>query len=226
MALLSKLIAGNKVRKSRLHDEKGNFVGWKKMITHGIPAFTTGLLRIVLNYRPEKPWISYSAISILKTKLNKQSRVLEFGSGMSTIWYSKHAGEVFSVEDNSGWYKNISKVFSAKNMNNVSYHFMDDENNYSSFMTNDNKKFDLIMIDGSHRSQCINTAIKLIKPGGIIYLDNSDKDSTEQGGDMRLAEQTLRQYADSTGSRLTTFTDFAPTQLFVQQGLMLEKSRW
>jgi hypothetical protein len=120
--VLTKLISGDNLRTSRLHDEKNNFIGWDKFFTHAPLAFSTGLLRISLDYRPELPWISYSAIQALNNFLSPNSRVLEFGSGMSTIWYAKHAGIVYSVEDYRPWYDKVSQIVKKKGLSNIHYH--------------------------------------------------------------------------------------------------------
>ena len=170
MSLLTKIISGDKLRKSRLHDEKGNFATWKNVSLHAVPATLTGFLRLSVGYRPEQPWIAYSSIKFLQSFLVKESRVLEFGSGMSTIWYAKHSGEVFSVEDCKPWYDKVSNIIENKHLSNITYKFTEDESEYSSFMSNDTKGFDLVMVDGMFRSKCILNAAKLVRPGGVLYL--------------------------------------------------------
>ena len=220
--MLRKLYAGDRLHKTRLHDEKGNFAGWANVLRDGPTAVATGFMRIGLGYRPELPWIAYSAIRRLRRFLTPQSRVLEFGSGMSTLWYAKRAGTVCAVEDNREWYEKIDKVIRGKNLANVTYRLADNENDYSAFLNDDAAGFDLIMVDGSWRSGCIAKSAHLLKPGGMLYLDDSDKDSEPHGGDMRLAEEHARTLAKDRGGRITLFTDFAPTQFFAQQGLMVE----
>lgn len=220
--MLQKLISGDALRKSRLHDEKGNFVGLSRLISHGPKAVATGLMRLSFDYRPSQPWISYSVIQILEKHLTRSSRVLEFGSGMSTVWYARHAGEVCSVEDYKPWYEKVKKILINEKLQNVNYQFKDHVDSYSQCFTDDSRGFDLIMVDGSHRSACIAHAVKLLRPGGILYLDNTDKDSTPRGGDMRLAENNAPQFAKGKNAEIFYFTDFAPTQLFVQQGLMVK----
>lgn len=221
-SILSRLLAGSESRKTRLHDEKRNLVGAGRLVAHAPLALVTGCLRLAIGYRPELPWISYSAIAVLKANLTKSSRVLEFGSGMSTIWYAKRAGNVYSVEDYKPWFDKVNEIIKRRGLRNIHYQFANAAPRYSSFMANDQTGFDLVMVDGSHRSACIDNAARLIRPGGILYLDNSDKDSGSGGGDMRLAEELALRLASETGARVTYFTDFAPTQLFVQQGLMVE----
>jgi hypothetical protein len=140
---------------------------------------------------------------------------------MSTVWYARHAGEVCSVEDYKPWYDKIQKILINEKLQNVNYQFRDHTISYSQCFLDDSSGFDLIMVDGSYRSACIVHAVKLLKPGGILYLDNSDKDSTSTGGDMRLAENSAVKFAKEKNAQLFYFTDFAPTQLFVQQGLMV-----
>ena len=222
MSIIQKLYRGDDLRKSRLHDEKGNFTGWKNILMHMPPAVITGFMRLSFDYRPKQPWIAYSAIHSLNKFLKKEHRVLEYGSGMSTIWYAQKAGNVYSVEDYKPWYSKVNEILVNKNIQNVHYKYAENPESYSSFMSDNDTGFDLIVVDGSYRSQCMMSAFFLIKPGGIIYLDNSDKDSTPSGGDMRLAESYARNFAQEQGADIKEFVDFAPTQFFVQQGLLIK----
>lgn len=220
--MLRKLIAGSVYRKTRLHDEKGNFIGFRKLLAHGPSAVATGILRLLFGYRFAKPWIAYDSINIIKRHLNKASRVLEFGSGMSTIWYSKYAGYVCSIDNFRPWFDAVSIKINRLKIDNIKYRFAKDKESYISFMHDDEHGFDLIMIDGSYRSDCLAQACNKLKPGGILYLDNSDMDSSGQGGDMRLAEKYALNFAKEKKATVRYITDFAPTQLFVQQGLMIQ----
>jgi predicted O-methyltransferase YrrM len=148
--------------------------------------------------------------------------VLEFGSGMSTIWYAKHVGEVCSVEDCKPWFDKVGELIESKGIKNINLYFATGSNEYSQFMPRGHAKFDLIMVDGNHRSECIAHAINLLKPYGILYLDNSDRDTRITTGDTRLAEELALQFAREQHAQVTYFTDFAPTQFFVQQGLMIK----
>jgi protein-L-isoaspartate O-methyltransferase len=222
MKIIDKLLKGDKRRRSRFHDEKGNFAGWKHIFLHIVPAFFTGILRVTVGYRPALPWISYSAMNEIKKHLTKNSRVLEFGSGMSTIWYADYAGEIYSVEDYLPWYNKTQSFIKKKGIVNINYKFADNEIEYYSFMSDDKQGFDYIVVDGSCRSKCIANAVKILKPGGILYLDNSDKDSSGNAGDMRVAEELLRSFAKNSGAKVTEYVDFAPTQFFVQQGILLK----
>jgi hypothetical protein len=222
MNLFTKIVCGGPQRKSRLHDDKGNFVPMRNLLLNAPPALATGLVALTTGVRPAKPWIAYTSIKYLKRFLSRGCRVLEFGSGMSTIWYAQHAGEVCSVEDNEAWYKKVSKLLENRGLKNVQYELHADPAKYCNFKSDDVRGFDLVMIDGSFRSDCIENAVARVKSGGIVYLDNTDKDSGPEGGDMRLAESRLREIASGVGASVVEVVDFAPAQLFVQQALMVQ----
>ena len=49
------------------------------------------------------PWFTYSATSYLSKLVKSSHRVLEFGSGNSTRWWSERVSEVISVEHDPIW---------------------------------------------------------------------------------------------------------------------------
>lgn len=212
---------GDGLRKTRFHDEKGNRIAWNLVWRHGSRALISCLARFLLDRRPSLPWICYEGIGYLKSKLGPGSRVLEFGSGMSTRWYAKHAKEVFSVEDYRPWYEKVQNLLRKDGVSNVTYRFAEHSDQYVEFMKGDRAGFDLIMVDGSHRSRCIAQSADLLRRGGVLYLDDSDKDIAK-GGDMREAERLLRELAEKKGAKIREFTDFSPTQFFVKQGIAME----
>jgi predicted O-methyltransferase YrrM len=218
--MLNKLIRGNRTTGHRLCDQKGNLVTVRRALLNGAYCVGTGVLRLLTGKLPAKPWISCDAIRVLRRHLNTRSRVLEFGSGMSTAWYSAHAGEVFSVENNAAWYERIKVLLAANGRTNANYAFAADEESYVNFMADDAKGFDLIMIDGDWRSQCVANALDKLRPGGILYIDNSDRSGDDANAqDMRRAEEAALEFARRHNAEVTYYTDFAPAQLFVQQGM-------
>lgn len=220
----SKVIAGSPVRKTRLHDELGNLVPLSRLLRNGPAALLTGGLRLALGVRPERPWISYDAQKILDEFLTPQSRVLEYGSGMSTMWYARRCGKLFSVDHYRPWFDRISRTIAERGIGNIDYRFVDQPEAYAhAFADEEAQGFDLVMIDGGFRDHCVRAAIACTRPGGIIYLDNTDKQVDQFTGNLPVARQVLLDWAKETGASTTFFTDFAPTQLFVQQGLLVRR---
>ena len=82
--MLKKIIREAREKKSRLHDEKGNFVGFQQTSCQWAKKRSFLEWRAsLLDYRPETPWISYSAIEELEIIIDIDVlRILQIGSGM------------------------------------------------------------------------------------------------------------------------------------------------
>jgi hypothetical protein len=106
MNTVKKILAGNQFTKSRLHDQKGNLIDLEGLLY--LPhSLSTTILRLSVGRRPELPWLGYRAIRHLEGLLEPDWKVLEFGSGMSTLWFAKRCHTVVSIEDNEQWYLEI-----------------------------------------------------------------------------------------------------------------------
>ena len=116
------------------------------------------------------PWYTYPAIEYIKQLDFSTQEVFEYGSGNSTIFWSKLAKRVVSIENNQKWYETVSKRVGE----NVTVKLIMDDALYIQEILN-YESFDIIVIDGSHsRLDCAKVAINKLKSGGIIILDNSD----------------------------------------------------
>lgn len=104
--------------------------------------------------------------------------MLEWGSGMSTLWFAQRVQNLTSIEDYQPWYDKVKLTLDK--VQNVDYQ-LKTGNDYFTLDNYLDRTFDFILIDGSERGNCAKTAITKIKRGGYIYLDNSDKHSTSEG---------------------------------------------
>ena len=55
------------------------------------------------------PWYTFPAISFLKDIINKDTKVFEYGTGYSTIFFNQNAGETITVEHDSNWVNNVKE---------------------------------------------------------------------------------------------------------------------
>jgi predicted O-methyltransferase YrrM len=219
---MRKVVAAGEHRRSRLHDELGELVSLSRLLRNGPRALATGLGRRLLGYRSVRPWNSYDAQQVFAKHLGPTSRVLEFGSGMSTVWYARRAGEVVSIEDWEPWYRKVGDLLAREGLSNVRYRFASNPDEYVRPTREEaGEGFDFIMVDGSLRDRCVENTLGLLRPGGIIYLDNADKGVDIGTGDIPRARQLLIDFATARGADVRSFTDFAPTQLFAEQGLLV-----
>ena len=205
-------------RKSRFHDEKGNRVDAGGLI-YAVPAFVTAVLRVAFDYRPERPTISYRAQRRLNELIQSDWRCAEFGSGMSTPWLARRCAFLLSVENDQTWHRKVERMIAAAGLGNVSYEFRQPDQ-FADLAAYPDGHFDFVLIDGWDRHGCVVSALAKLKPGGWIYLDNSDKDMTIPGGDLRRAEEALLEAVRARDGSIEYFVDFSPTNFFAEQGLL------
>ncbi len=116
------------------------------------------------------PWFTYPAIEYLKQLDLSQKSVFEFGSGNSSRFFSTTALAVYSIEDDREWFIRMSQEKSS----NQTLIFAETGNDYINAIQSLGKKFDVILVDGSNRFECIKQSVSYLNPGGMIILDNSD----------------------------------------------------
>jgi len=206
-------------RISRFHDEKGNLVDAAGLV-NAVPAFVTAAAKRLFGYRPHVPMISYRARREIAHILTPSSRMVEFGSGNSTPWFAARAAFVLSIEDNNDWYAHVQTVLAARGIENVR-HELRPEASYADLSDIEDASLDFAMVDGTDREGCIRSVVAKLKPDAWLYLDNSDKDMTRPDGDLRRAEAALREAVAARGGTLRCFSDFSPTNFFVEQGMLV-----
>ncbi len=116
------------------------------------------------------PWYTYPAIEYINQLDFSDKFIFEYGSGNSTLFWSKKAYQVVSVENDKQWYEKTAQY----NSKNIIVKLHTNENTYIQEITKHEHEFDVIIIDGSYRYKCAKMAINKLKSGGMIILDNSD----------------------------------------------------
>jgi hypothetical protein len=117
------------------------------------------------------PWFTYSAIHFLNSMDLHKKRVFEYGSGFSTLYFRNRGADVTSVEDNHFWKDKIDGTSPGAAKTEILYKEGPDYVNAPLTFAH---TFDLIVVDGSFREECVNVAIRALSNNGMIILDNSD----------------------------------------------------
>jgi precorrin-6B methylase 2 len=128
------------------------------------------------------PWFTYPAIRLLGDRVQNSWRVLEFGSGMGTVWWSGRVREVIAVEHDADWATSISDQCSAK----VVHVDGSDADSYLAPALAAGT-FDLVIIDGIHRETCLAAAPGLLADAGVIVLDDAQREEYRLGMARLLA---------------------------------------
>jgi len=159
----------NNLLKKQFYDNK---IGWEKTLETGFCQDNNG------NYLP---WMCYPAIDYLKESLSSSDIVFEFGSGSSTLFFSKKVSQVVSLESNYDWFLMMKKQISENKISNVDLIYIKDAINNSEYqnyplkLTKRGITFDIIVIDSIKRFECMKLASDIVKSSGSIVLDDSQR---------------------------------------------------
>lgn len=116
------------------------------------------------------PWFTYPAIEYLNQIDLSGKRVLEFGSGFSTLYWARRCGSVVSIEDSKSWYESMKPRLPK----NVEYVHAGAEPEYVKAAADAQGPFDIIVNDGLYRYDCATASRPKLADGGFVILDNSD----------------------------------------------------
>ena len=117
------------------------------------------------------PWINYSMLHFLIPRMKNDISMLEYGGGNSTLFWAGRVLEIVTVEHDLLWAHKISEKIAA--FPNASLLVAPDGPEYENAPSKLQKKFDMIVIDGIRRTECVSSAVSMLTPSGCVLLDDS-----------------------------------------------------
>jgi hypothetical protein len=117
------------------------------------------------------PWFTFPAIAYLRQLDLSATRIFEYGSGNSTLFWQRHAAKVVAVENDPTWHAVVEKSLDSSIATLV---LAADEDSYVGAIDQEEGRWDVIIIDGAHRRACAKRAIDHLSAGGFMILDNAD----------------------------------------------------
>jgi len=167
VTLLKKLIFLRKVALRILRDKDTYFkdTAWPDSIVSKLPLDENGL---------PIPIYPYVIVDLLKQRLNLSMKVMEFGAGYSTLFYQSRVRKVCSVEHHKIWYEKISAL--AKSNVDMRYIPLEEGSSYENACKQFSDKFDLIVIDGRRRTECVANCLPYLDLDGVIIWDDSNRE--------------------------------------------------
>jgi len=159
------------------------------------------------------PWYTYPALSFLMGRLHPEMTVFEYGSGNSTLWWSRHVSSVISCEHDLKWFN----LLKEKVPSNVEYLHCKLEygGEYCKIIQRYKNRFGCIIIDGRDRVNCARNSLAALKADGVILWDNSNRKKYQEGFSF-LAESGFRRL-DFWGIGPIDFCEWC-TSIFYRDG--------
>jgi hypothetical protein len=144
--------------------------------------------------RYDVPWWTFEAADQVAEFLASRphARVFEWGSGASTVWLSRRAASVTSVEHDDGWARIVRPVLPDNAVVHVvepapasghSWQVLSEKpgfegldfRDYVDSLDDTEGTFDLVVVDGRARNACFHRAVSRLAPDGVLVFDNVDR---------------------------------------------------
>lgn len=161
-----------------------------------------------------QPWWPYSVARSIAQELKPGASVFEYGGGGSTLWLEDRGCLVTTIEHDPGWYEQLVTVVGPS----TTVRLVPAAANGSLTSTAAPGRFfdayvaavdelppdsqDLVIVDGRARVACVMAAMRRVRPGGLLLLDDSERQEYEP------ARRALQAWT------ATTFTGLKPGGLF------------
>lgn len=206
-------MTGDGCRRSRLHT-----YGGKRIDLVGLSYLPKAVWSVVAlkvaGHWVESPWLSYRGVRELDRLIRPDWKVLEFGSGMSSRFFAARCAELLSIESDADWHARLRPQLETQTTCRVDYRLRS-EDDYAYLDDVPDGTFDLALVDGLQYDRTAATAIRKVRPGGYVYMDNSDipYDAFTAG------RQILIDAAEPGSVRF--FVDFSPFWLSVNEGMLV-----
>lgn len=167
----------------------------------------------------ELPWMTFPAISQIRSFLEPSMSVFEYGSGGSTVFFASRVREIVSIEHDKSWYQKLQKELKKLDVDNCTVRhrppsqiedelpgdpadpndYVSSDESYEGMTFRDyatqideypDGHFDLIVVDGRARPSCFKHSVPKIKDTGMLVWDNTNR--THYHPAMDLAPENFK----------------------------------
>tara|TARA_B100000959_G_C14928111_1_gene602375 strand:+ start:504 stop:1142 length:639 start_codon:yes stop_codon:yes gene_type:complete len=124
--------------------------------------------------KPE-PWLTFTAIDFIKERLQEGLKILEWGSGSSSLWFDQNRCMVTAIEHNEDWANTVKEMKSE----NIHVIIEKEKSDYVRPAINFST-INIFLIDGIYRNECASCLVELIKSseilsGAMIIFDDTSR---------------------------------------------------
>jgi hypothetical protein len=153
--------------------------------------YTTGWMQSLRERKPIDsneepiPWMNFPIIQFLDERLTSNLSLFEFGSGYSTFFYASRVQTVTSLEYDQKWL-DVIKLQAPQNVT-LLFQEKDIDGDYCRAISSTQKQYDVVIVDGRDRVNCVKQSIAFLSPSGVVILDDSQRGYYQEGIDFAKA---------------------------------------
>lgn len=157
------------------------------------------------------PWLPFDLVEWLEQYLEPDMSVWEFGSGGSTLFFARRAGDVIAVEHDPEWARRVRDLLTSEELDCVAFHVVEphsfDPGSFGSGKTPykemsfekyvrtveeaEDNSLDCLVVDGRARSACVRHGREKVKNGGVLILDDVQRERYQS-----VVEKLSRDWGD------------------------------
>lgn len=167
------------------------------------PRYVIDRISGAMNRRlhPDWPWLTAAAVRFLDQYLRPGDVGLEWGAGRSTLWLAKRVQRLTTVEHNTQWYEKVRARLQKAKTPNVDLHLAELDGGAASPYIRATHRIpagtlDFVLVDGELRHFATETAMKLLRLGGLLILDNANWYLASTSRAPKTVRATLQEWRD------------------------------
>lgn len=159
------------------------------------------------------PWMSFSAVRFLEERLTSDLNLFEYGSGYSTRFYAERVRSVISLEYDKSWFDIIQSQVPSNAK--ILFQEKDVDGAYCRAIGTTGERFDVVIVDGRDRVNCVKQGIEHLTPKGVVLLDDSQRERYQEA--IAFAKQRGFKALNLEGLKATG-VELDRTTLFYREG--------
>jgi hypothetical protein len=138
--------------------------GWTKSVLSGRPVDASG---------QPVPWVTLPFIDFIEPRLRPDMQLFEYGTGASTHFYATKVKQIDSVEHDAQWFEKVQACLPSNAR--LILVPLDRGGAYARSCENWSASYDMIVVDGRDRVNCMKSALAALATDGVLVLDDSER---------------------------------------------------
>lgn len=189
---LARAVGADSSRKSRFHTARGGrapLAAWRYLPVEMYQRFA--------RQRPPRPWMTPASVAYLSDVVTVGVKILEVGSGASTLWYAEKGATVLSIETDEAWHRSVAAQVTQGNYSKCEVVHVTAAMLTTYLRELPQSGFDIVIVDhcetgGATRLDSLRAARGRVRPGGLLVLDDSDRPENREAGALLPGWSCLR----------------------------------